>query len=337
MSEGKLIIAAADKELETEWLLMDNPNRFVLFPIQHEEIWEMYKLAEISFWTAEEVDLASDLNHWKNKLNKDERHFIKHVLAFFANSDGIVNDNLLENFSTEVKIPEARCFYGFQIAIENIHAEMYSVLIDTLVKNPVEKQRLFSAIYTIPSITKKAEWALKWIHNDASFGQRLVAYAIVEGVQFSSSFCSIFWLKKRGLMPGLCFSNELISRDELLHTKFSCLLFSYLVNKGVNQQEFDDMMREAVDYEIDYVKEGLKVDLIGINQDMMALYVRYVANRVAEWLGFEPIYSQSEAYNPFDWMIMMDCDQKSNLMERQNSQYQLNIDDEAEFVINDDF
>jgi ribonucleoside-diphosphate reductase beta chain len=221
---------------EGEVLLQENKNRFVLFPINHQAIWRMYKKAEASFWTTEEIDLSSDINDWNLKLNDDERHFISHVLAFFAASDGIVNENLAIKFMNEVQIPEARCFYGFQIAMENIHSETYSLLIDTYIKGSTEKDRLFNAIETIPAVTKKAEWALRWINNSDSFGERLVAFAAVEGIFFSGSFCSIFWLKKRGLMPGLTFSNELISRDEGLHCDFACLLFSMLNNKPSSER-----------------------------------------------------------------------------------------------------
>src|ERR1017187_148562 len=250
-----------------EPILKENKDRFVLFPIKHQKIWEMYKKAEASFWTAEEIDLSSDTADWENKLKDDEKHFIKHVLAFFAASDGIVNENLAVNFMNEVQYPEARCFYGFQIMMENIHSETYSLLIDTYIKEPAERHKLFNAMETVPCVTKKAEWALRWISN-GSFAERLVAFAAVEGIFFSGSFCSIFWLKKRGLMPGLSFSNELISRDEGMHCDFACLLYSQLENK-LSEQQVKDIITNAVTIEKEFVTDAIPVRLIGMNAEMM--------------------------------------------------------------------
>mgnify|MGYP000849027710 CR=1 FL=1 len=252
---------------ETEPILMENPNRFVLFPIKYSQVWEMYKKHMASFWTAEEIDLYADLKDWE-RLTKDEKHFIKYVLAFFAASDGIVNENLAQQFCTEVQIPEARCFYGFQIAMENIHSETYSLLIDTYIKDQNEKNFLFNAIQNIPVIQKKAAWAMKWINDNDSFAERLVAFAAVEGIFFSGSFCSIFWLKKRSLMPGLTFSNELISRDEGLHTDFACLLYSLLENK-LTQEKVHAIITEAVEIEKQFISEALPVELIGINSEVI--------------------------------------------------------------------
>ncbi|HRE96190.1 MAG TPA: ribonucleotide-diphosphate reductase subunit beta, partial [Flavobacteriales bacterium] len=255
-----------------EPILKENKDRFVLFPIVHNDIWAFYKKAEASFWTAEEIDLGADLWDWENKLNDDERHFIKHVLAFFAASDGIVNENLAENFVREVQYTEAKFFYGFQLTIENIHSETYSLLIDTYIKDPIEKDRLFHAIETMGFVRKKAEWALNWI-SKGSFAERLVAFAAVEGIFFSGSFCSIFWLKKRGLMPGLSFSNELISRDEGLHCDFACLLYSqHLVNK-LDKKVVEQIITEAVAIEKEFVTDALPVKLIGMNADLMSQYI----------------------------------------------------------------
>src|SRR3982751_6100055 len=258
-----------------EPILAENKDRFVLFPIKYKDIWEFYKKAEASFWTAEEIDLAADIADWNNKLNDNERHFIKHVLAFFAASDGIVNENLAINFLNEVQYPEARCFYGFQIMMENIHSETYSLLIDTYIKDPAEKDKLFHAVDTVPCVGKKAEWALRWINN-GSFAERLVAFAAVEGIFFSGSFCSIFWLKKRGLMPGLTFSNELISRDEGLHCDFACLLYGMLQNK-LSQERIYEIISNAVEIEKEFVCDALPVNLIGMNSELMAQYIEFVA------------------------------------------------------------
>lgn len=277
----------------------------------------MYKKHEASFWTVEEVDLSQDMTHWE-KLTDDEQHFIKHVLAFFAASDGIVLENLASRFSCEVQIPEARSFYGFQIAMENIHSEMYSLLIDTYVKDPTEKERLLLAIETVPAVMKKAEWAIKWMGSTETFAKRLVAYAAVEGIFFSGSFCAIFWLKKRGLMPGLCFSNELISRDEGLHTDFACLLYSMLQNK-LTQEEVNTIIVEAVDSEKEFVCEALPVDLIGMNGKLMSQYIEFVADRLLVALGNPKHYNVS---NPFEWMDMISLQGKTNFFEKRVGDYQ---------------
>ncbi|EGG20803.1 ribonucleotide reductase small subunit [Cavenderia fasciculata] len=300
-----------------EPLLKENKDRFVLFPIKYTDIWNMYKKAEASFWTAEEIDLASDVNEWENKLNDNERHFIKNVLAFFAASDGIVNENLATKFMSEVQIPEARCFYGFQIAIENIHSETYSLLIDTYIKNPDEKKVLFNAIETIPCVKKKADWALRWITNSKSFAERLVAFAAVEGIFFSGSFCSIFWLKKRGLMPGLTFSNELISRDEGLHCDFACLLYNKLNNK-LDVKTIESIIRDAVECEKEFVTDSLPVDLIGMNSREMSKYIEFCADRLLVSLGYKKIYNSA---NPFDWMEMISLMRKANFFEGKVSEY----------------
>jgi len=264
---------------QKEPLLRENPNRFVLFPIQYHDIWQMYKKAEASFWTAEEVDLSKDLKDWDN-LQPDERHFISHVLAFFAASDGIVNENLVERFAQEVQVPEARCFYGFQIAMENIHSEMYSLLIDTYIRDPAERVRLFNAVETLPCVAKKAEWAMKWIGNkEAPYCERVVAFAAVEGIFFSGSFAAIFWLKKRGLMPGLTFSNELISRDEGLHCDFACVMFKHLVNKPSHQRVVE-IISDAVCIEQEFLTDALPVEMIGMNCKLMRQYIEFVADRL---------------------------------------------------------
>ncbi len=300
-----------------EPILTENKQRFVLFPIQYHEVWEMYKKAEASFWTAEEVDLAQDLSDWE-KLNEGEKHFISHVLAFFAASDGIVNENLASRFASEVQIPEARCFYGFQIAIENIHSEMYSLLIDTYIKDDKEKNRLLNAIETVPCVQKKAEWAIKWINNTDSFAERLIAFAAVEGIFFSGSFCSIFWLKKRGLMPGLSFSNELISRDEGLHTDFACLIYSMLQNK-LPESRILEIITDAVKIEQEFITDALPVDLIGMNARLMAQYIEFVADRLLVALGCNKYYKVS---NPFDWMELISLQGKTNFFEKRVGDYQ---------------
>ncbi|XP_044024142.1 ribonucleoside-diphosphate reductase subunit M2-like [Siniperca chuatsi] len=274
---------------EEEPLLKENPRRFVVFPIQYHDIWQMYKKAEASFWTAEEVDLSKDLQHWES-LKDEERFFISHVLAFFAASDGIVNENLVERFTQEVQVTEARCFYGFQIAMENIHSEMYSLLINTYIKEPAEREYLFNAIETLPCVKKKADWAMDWIGNkDASYGERVVAFAAVEGIFFSGSFAAIFWLKKRGLMPGLTFSNELISRDEGLHCDFACLMFKHLVNKP-STETVTSIIKNAVEIEQEFLTEALPVKLIGMNCELMKRYIEFVADRLMLELGFTKIY-----------------------------------------------
>lgn len=301
-----------------EPILEENKNRFVLFPIQHDDIWSFYKKAEASFWTAEEIDLAPDLIDWDQKLNDDERHFVKHVLAFFAASDGIVNENLAENFLSEVQYTEAKFFYGFQVAIENIHSETYSLLIDTYIKDTAEKNHLFNAIDTLDCVKRKAEWALRWI-DKGSFAERLVAFAAVEGIFFSGSFCSIFWLKKRGLMPGLSFSNELISRDEGLHCDFACLLYNnHLIHK-LPKEQVREIIAEAVEIEKEFILEALPVKLIGMNSDLMSQYIEFVADRLLTELGNEKIFNVS---NPFDFMDMISIQGKTNFFEKRVGEYQ---------------
>ena len=299
-----------------EPLLAENPNRFVLFPIQNDDVWQFYKKAEASFWTAEEIDLSQDQKDWNN-LNDNERHFIKHVLAFFAASDGIVNENLAVNFMQEVQMPEARCFYGFQIMMENIHSETYSLLIDTYIKDPKEKDYLFNALETVPAVQKKGEWALKWI-NSENFAERLIAFAAVEGIFFSGSFCSIFWLKKRGLMPGLTFSNELISRDEGLHCDFACLLYGYLQNK-LPEARVQAIIADAVRIEQEFVTDALPVSLIGMNAKAMSEYIEFVADRLLVSLGCAKIFNTS---NPFDFMEMISLQGKTNFFEKRVAEYQ---------------
>ncbi|KAL4450565.1 hypothetical protein ABPG77_000921 [Micractinium sp. CCAP 211/92] len=301
----------------TEPLLADNDDRFVLFPIRYRDIWEFYKKAEASFWTAEEVDLGSDLKDWE-RLNADEKHFVSHILAFFAASDGIVLENLGARFMKEIQVPEARAFYGFQIAIENIHSEMYSLLLETYIKDSKEKDHLFHAIQTVPVVKKKAEWALKWITSAERFAERLVAFACVEGIFFSGSFCSIFWLKKRGLMPGLTFSNELISRDEGLHTDFACLLYNLLNNK-LSQERIAEIVTEAVTIEKEFICDALPVDLIGMNGRLMSQYIEFVADRLLVALGNPKAYNAS---NPFDWMELISLQGKTNFFEKRVGDYQ---------------
>lgn len=300
-----------------EPILAENPDRFVLFPIKYGTIWEWYKKSVASFWTAEEVDLSQDINDWENKLTDNDRKFIKHVLAFFAASDGIVNENLVLNFMREVQIPEARCFYGFQVAIENIHAEMYSLLIDTYIKDPKEKDFLFNALQNLECVSKKGQWALRWIDNAPSFAHRLIAFAAVEGIFFSGSFCSIYWLKKRGLMPGLTFSNELISRDEGMHCDFACLLYSMLENK-LDPAEVKAIITEAVEFEKEFVTDALPVSLIGMNAEMMGQYIEFVADRLLISLGCEKAYGTA---NPFSWMDMISIQGKTNFFEKRVGDY----------------
>lgn len=300
-----------------EPLLMENPGRFVLFPIQHHDIWQMYKKAEASFWTAEEIDLASDMKDWEN-MSDNERYFVSHILAFFAASDGIVNENLAQNFATEIQAAEARCFYGFQIAVENIHSETYSLLIDTYIKDNVQKSHLLNAIDTVPCVQKKAHWALKWCaRENASFAERCVAFAAVEGIFFSGSFCAIFWLKKRGLMPGLAFSNELISRDEGLHCDFACLLYSKLVNK-LDNDRITEIITNAVEIEKEFVVDALPVELIGMNSVMMCQYIEFCADRLMTELNCPKYYNTS---NPFEWMEMISLQGKTNFFEKRVGEY----------------
>ncbi|GGH80036.1 ribonucleoside-diphosphate reductase beta chain [Filimonas zeae] len=302
--------------METEILLQENKERFVLLPIKYPALWEMYKKHEASFWTAEEIDLSQDMKDWET-MNEGEQHFIKHILAFFAASDGIVNENLAVNFMSEVQLPEARCFYGFQIMMENIHSETYALLIDTYIKDAAEKNKLFNAIETVPAVTKKAEWALRWIEK-GTFAERLVAFAAVEGIFFSGSFCSIFWLKKRGLMPGLSFSNELISRDEGLHCEFACLLYSMLNNK-LSQESVTEIIADAVRIEKEFITEALPVRLIGMNADLMKQYIEFVADRWISALGYPKIFN---ATNPFDFMEMISLQGKTNFFEKRVGDYQ---------------
>ncbi|MBU6340625.1 MAG: ribonucleoside-diphosphate reductase small subunit [Bacteroidetes bacterium] len=301
-----------------ERILAENPDRFVLFPIKYATIWDWYKKSVASFWTVEEVDLSLDMNDWENKLNDNERHFVKHVLAFFAASDGIVNENLVLNFMREVQIPEARCFYGFQVAIENIHSEMYSLLIDTYIKDAKEKDFLFNALRNLDCVSKKGNWALRWIENAPTFAHRLIAFAAVEGIFFSGSFCAIFWLKKRGLMPGLTFSNELISRDEGMHCDFACLLYSMLENK-LDPTEIQAIITEAVSFEKEFVTDALPVSLIGMNADLMSQYIEFVADRLLSSLGCEKVYHTA---NPFPWMDMISIQGKTNFFEKRVGDYQ---------------
>uniref|UniRef100_A0A7S2UYQ9 Uncharacterized protein n=1 Tax=Fibrocapsa japonica TaxID=94617 RepID=A0A7S2UYQ9_9STRA len=309
----------ANGELLPEPLLAENPGRFVLFPIQADDIWKMYKQAEASFWTAEEIDLAQDIKDWQN-LTGDERWFISHVLAFFAASDGIVLENLAANFCTEITSPEARCFFGFQIAIENIHSEVYSLLIDTYIKDQPEKTRLLTAIETVPAVTKKAKWALQWLDRKyASIAERLVAFAAIEGIFFSGSFCAIFWMKKRGLMPGLCFSNELISRDEGLHTDFGCLIYSKLVNK-LPESRVHEIITDALEIECEFIRDALPVELIGMNANLMCQYLQFVADRLLLALGYSKIWNTT---NPFDWMEMISLQGKTNFFEKRVGEYSI--------------
>lgn len=303
---------------QIEPILQENKNRFVIFPIKHHDIWERYKMMEASFWTAEEIDLSQDLNDWNNKLNDDERYFIKHILAFFAASDGIVNENLAENFVNEVQYAEAKFFYGFQIMMENIHSETYSLLIDTYVKDENEKSELFNALDVFPAIRKKADWALKWIESD-SFAERLIAFAAVEGIFFSGAFCSIYWLKKRGLMPGLTFSNELISRDEGVHCDFAVHLHNHhLVNK-VPKDRIRSIIVNALDIEREFITESLPVSLIGMNATLMTQYLEFVADRLLVELGCDREYNVA---NPFDFMDMISLQGKTNFFEKKVAEYQ---------------
>ena len=299
-----------------EKILEENKNRFVLFPLQYHDIWEFYKKSQASFWTAEEIDLSSDLADWE-KLNAGEQHFVKHVLAFFAASDGIVNENLAENFVSEVQYTEAKFFYGFQIMMENIHSETYSLLIDTYIKDKAEQDYLFNAIDTVPAVQKKAEWALKWISSE-SFVERLIAFAAVEGIFFSGSFCSIFWLKKRGLMPGLSFSNELISRDEGLHTDFAVHLYNHHIENKLSRERLIEIIDSALTIEKEFITEALPVSLIGMNSDLMKQYLEYVSDRLLIDLGVGKIYNSE---NPFDFMKNIAMENKTNFFEKRVGEY----------------
>ncbi len=326
-------------DYQDEILLRQDKNdkkRFVLFPIQYGDIWEMYKKAEASFWTAEEIDLSQDISDWKN-LNDGERHFLSHVLAFFAASDGIVNENLAENFLHEVQLPEAKCFYGFQIMMENIHSETYSLLIDTYIQDPKEKDHLFNALDTVDAVGKKGEWALRWIDN-GNFIERLVAFAAVEGIFFSGSFCSIFWMKKRGLLPGLSFSNELISRDEGLHCDFACMLYTKYIKNKMPEEKVKEIILDAVSIEKEFITDALPVDLIGMNSKLMAQYIEFVADRLLLELGCDKVFNST---NPFDFMDMISLQGKTNFFEKRVSEYQkagvMDTGGGAKFSMDEDF
>jgi ribonucleoside-diphosphate reductase subunit M2 len=318
----------------TEPLLVPDDNRFVMFPIKHNDIWEMYKKQIDCFWRAEEIDLSKDSTHW-DSLNADEKHFISMILAFFAASDGIVLENLAQRFMSEIQVSEARAFYGFQIAMENIHSQTYSLLIETYIKDKDEKHKLFNAIEHFPCIKKKSDWAQKWIHdNRSSFATRLVAFACVEGIFFSGAFCSIYWLKKRGLMPGLTFSNELISRDEALHCEFAILLYSKLLKK-IDKSRIHELIKEAVDIETEFICEALPCRLIGMNSEMMTQYIQFVADRLCVQLGYKKIYNVN---NPFDFMELISLEGKTNMFERKISEYSLaNKNSEDAFSFSEEF
>lgn len=318
-----------------EKILTENKNRFVLFPIQHHDIWNFYKKAEASFWTAEEIDLSADLADWE-KLNPGEQHFVKHVLAFFAASDGIVNENLAENFVAEVQYTEAKFFYGFQIMMENIHSETYSLLIDTYIKDKEEQNHLFNAIDTVPAVQKKAEWALRWIGSE-SFVERLIAFAAVEGIFFSGSFCSIFWLKKRGLMPGLSFSNELISRDEGMHTDFAVHLYNNHIENKLTKERIIEIIDSALEIEKEFITEALPVSLIGMNSDLMKQYLEYVSDRLLMDLGVGKVYNSD---NPFDFMKNIAMENKTNFFEKRVSEYSksgVGVQEDKSFATDVDF
>lgn len=321
-----------------EPLLQENPHRFVLFPIHYPKLWEAYKDARASDWNVEEIDFSKDIHDWERDLSENDRHFIKHVLAFFAGSDGIVLENLGQRFFNDIQIPEARCFYGFQMAIENVHSECYSLMIDTYVKNHAEKQKLFHAIETLPCVAEKAKWAMKWISDKvSSFATRLIGFAIVEGVFFSGSFCAIYWLKKRGKMPGLTFSNELISRDERMHTDFAVLLLSMLQNKP-SQEDIHEMMKDAVRIEKSFIMDALPCSLIGMNAELMSQYIEYVADRLLKQMGYEAIWKTE---NPFEWMELISLRPKGNFFEVKIGEYQkANVGKSKEdntFALDDEF
>ena len=321
-------------KIQTEPLLAPDDNRFVMFPIKYQDVWEMYKKQIDCFWRAEEIDLSKDFVHW-DSLNQDEKNFISMILAFFAASDGIVLENLASRFMNEVQVSEARAFYGFQIAMENIHSHTYSLLIETYIKEKEEKHRLFNAIENFPCIKKKSDWAQKWIHdNRSSFATRLVAFACIEGIFFSGAFCSIYWLKKRGLMPGLTFSNELISRDEALHCEFAVLLYSKLVKK-VDKARIHEIIKEAVEIETEFICQALPCRLIGMNSELMTQYIQFVADRLCVQLGYKKIYNVS---NCFDWMELISLEGKTNFFERKVSEYSLaNKQQDDAFEITEDF
>ena len=324
-----------NKEILTE----DNPNRFVLFPIKYPDIWEQYKLQMSKFWTVEELDLNQDILDWKYKLNKDEKYFIKNILAFFSASDGIVLENLLSRFSTEIQIPEIRCFYSFQGMMENIHSETYSLLIDTYIDDEKEKTHLFNSLETIPAVKEKGEWAMKWISDKkSSLGQRLIAFSIVEGIFFSGAFCSIFWLKSRGLMPGLCFSNELISRDEGLHTDFAILLYTKYIKNRLEQKTVHDIFKEAVEIELKFINKSIPCNLIGMNEKLMGEYVKYVADYLLTQLNYDKIFNIK---NPFKFMENISIERKTNFFERRVGEYNMATvgtkKEDMEFGLDEDF
>jgi ribonucleoside-diphosphate reductase beta chain len=302
----------------TEKILQENPGRFVLFPIEHHDLWKLYKQQEACFWTAEEIDLSQDITDWENKLNNDEQHFVKHVLAFFAASDGIVNENIATNFVNSVQYTEAKFFYGFQIMMENIHSETYSLLIDTYIKDKEEQNKLFNAIETVPAIQKKAKWAMNYIDN-GTFVERLIAFAAVEGIFFSGSFCSLFWLKKRGLMPGLTFSNELISRDEGMHCDYACHLYNNHIENKLSEKKIKDIICGALEIEKEFILEALPVRLIGMNSDLMAQYLEFVTDRLLVALGCSKVYNTT---NPFDFMENIAIQGKTNFFEKRVAEYQ---------------
>jgi ribonucleoside-diphosphate reductase subunit M2 len=320
----------------SEPILTPNDKRLVMFPIEYEDIWEMYKKQVDSFWRAEEIDLSKDYNHWLMKLTNEERYFISTILAFFAASDGIVLENLAVRFMNDIQVAEARAFYGFQIAMENIHSETYSLLIDTYIKDNVEKNKLFEGINNFPCIKKKADWAQKWIHDKEScFAIRLIAFACVEGIMFSGAFCSIYWLKKRGLMPGLTFSNELISRDEALHAEFAVLIYKKLIHK-LSKEKVEEIIKEAVDIESEFICEALPCRLIGMNSILMIQYIQFIADRLLVQLGYDKIYN---VINPFEWMELISIESKANFFESNVSSYALanKTKDENVFNFNTEF
>jgi len=320
-----------------EEILTDDGNRFVLFPIKYPEIFKMYKVASSAFWQVEEVDLSKDIDDWENKLNDNERNYIEQVLAFFAASDGLVDENLVTRFYNDVKVPEARAFYTFQMAMESVHSEMYSLMIDTFIKDNSKKEKLFNGMHTIPAIKKKAEWTTKWMENvDEPFSVRLVAFAIVEGIFFSSAFASIYWLKERNLMPGLCASNVLISKDESLHTEFAILLYLMLKNK-IDETKIHDLIKEAVDIEVEFITESIPCSLLGMNNELMSEYVKFVADRLVVQLGYSKIY---DAKNPFPFMDRINLESKSNFFEERNLEYgksKVGKKDVYKFTIDADF
>lgn len=324
----------------SEPLIIENKDRFVLFPIVHEDIYMEYKKAEASLWGVGEIDISTDKIDWK-KLTENEQHFIKYILAFFAASDGIVFENLVTNFAAEIQYPEARCFYGVQIMIENVHAETYSMMLQTFVEDQDEQRNLFRAIHTIPSIKSKADWAINWMSTDRTFAERIIAFSVVEGIFFSGAFCAIFWLKKRGLMPGLTFSNELISRDEGLHTDFACLLYrNHIINK-LSYETVLDIVTSAVDLERQFICEALPSSLIGINSESMSTYIKFVADRLIVSLGYKKHYNVK---NPFEWMELISLEGKTNFFEKRVGEYQkagvmesLSDSPKQAFTVDEDF